>query len=49
MRLMPVEVLGTKAISSGRAPTNRATFPLTTPRFSIHALQWRSPPSSSSR
>ncbi len=49
IRLMPVEVLGTKAISPGCAPTKRATFLRTASRLSSQASQWRSPPSSSSR
>ena len=49
MRFMPVEVLGTKAISAGSAPTNRATRRRTASRLSIQSSQCRSPPSSSSR
>ncbi len=49
MRFMPVEVFGTKAISSGCAPTKRATLRRTASRLSSQASQWRSPPSSSSR
>ena len=41
MRLMPLEVLGTKAISSASAPTKRATRARTSSRRSIHSSQGR--------
>ena len=49
MRLIPVEALGTKAISSGSAPTNCATRTRAASTRSIQTSQSRSPPSSSSR
>ena len=49
IRFMPVEVLGTNAISSGSAPTKRATLPRTSSRRSSQASQRKSPPASSSR
>ena len=49
IRLMPVEVFGTKAISPGSAPMKRATMRRAASRRSIHLSQFRSPSASSSR
>ncbi len=42
-RLIPAEVLGTKAISSASAPTKRATLARTASRRAIHSSQGPSP------